>query len=171
MKKLFILRHAKSSWDDPDIDDHERPLAPRGARAGTLIGRHLKNIGINPDLILCSTAKRARDTLHLVLAQLDSNTDPLYERSLYMCGAQGWIQRLRGVPETFNTVLVVGHNPDLHELAAAMAVTGDEDAIDSVMTKMPTAGLAEFDLDMDAWSAFPPLAPQLVRFITPRDLA
>src|SRR5215469_4971262 len=115
MHQLHLLRHAKSSWDD-DADDHARPLNKRGRAAARLVGESLpKAIGAL-DLVLCSSALRARETAELVLAGFAKPPPVLYEDELYLAGPERLLGRLREVDEAIESVMLIGHNPGLHEL-------------------------------------------------------
>src|SRR5215216_6730711 len=114
-KRLALVRHAKSSWADPDLADHDRPLNARGRRAATLVGQYLHAAGVHPDLVLCSSATRARQTLELLpLARM---TDVLIEDQLYGAGPHELLARLRRIPAAVGSALLIGHNPGLEELA------------------------------------------------------
>ena len=136
VKRLHILRHAKSSWDDPDLADHERPLAPRGERAAVLIAEHVRRQGIVPELVLCSTALRARQTLAALLPVVAGDVEIRLEEALYGAGVEAVLGRLRAVDDVVGSVLVVGHNPMLHELALALTA-GEEE-----LERFPTGALA-----------------------------
>jgi phosphohistidine phosphatase len=174
MKKLYLLRHGKSAWNDPSLADHDRPLAPRGARAATLIGRQLRKDGFRADCILCSTARRAVDTLDLVTAQLghDASEIPVHrERGLYLSGERALLERLRRLPDTVKTVMLVGHNPDLHHLARELAGGGAAEDLKSLAAKFPTAGLAVLKFPVETWSDIGPRAGTLTHFIVPKKLS
>src|SRR5437879_5489012 len=111
-KHLFILRHAKSSWDDPGLDDHDRPLAPRGRKAARLMADHVRASEIHPSLVLCSPAKRTRQTLDAVLPGGKTVIEP----ALYGASAGSILARLRGVSNTTASVMVIGHNPAMQDL-------------------------------------------------------
>ena len=114
MSRLYLLRHAKSSWKDASLDDHDRPLAPRGKRASKAIGRYLRDRDVTPELVLCSSAKRARQTLErLGPAGLDARIEP----ELYGAGANTLLARLREVPDEVASVMLIGHNPGMQQLA------------------------------------------------------
>jgi len=172
MKLLHLLRHAKSAWDDPGIADHDRPLAPRGARAATLMGRHLAGRGFAPDLILCSTARRAADTLDLVLAQFEGRRPPVErEAGLYLCGDRALLERVRGLPASAGSVLLVAHNPDLRNLTLALAGTASPGLVERVAEKFPTAALATLAFDAESWEEVSPGAGRLEEFVIPKNLA
>jgi phosphohistidine phosphatase len=138
VRTLHLLRHAKSSWDDPSLADHDRPLAGRGRRDAKRIAEHIRRSGIEPELVLCSTAARTRETLALVEPALGSPAVEL-EDDLYGASADELLARIRRVPDAVGSVLVIGHNPGLHELALALAPDGP-------FGKFPTGALATFSL-------------------------
>ena len=113
VKRLWLLRHAKSSWEEPGLADHDRPLAPRGRKASKRIARWVSANGVQPELVLCSTAIRARATLDLISGALGSPV-VRFEDGIYHATAEGLLERLRTVPDDVGDVLVVGHNPGLH---------------------------------------------------------
>jgi phosphohistidine phosphatase len=154
VSRLYLLRHAKSSWKDASLDDHDRPLAPRGKRASKAIGRYLRDHDVEPELVLCSSAKRARQTLErLGPAGLDARIEP----ELYGAGAGALLARLREVPGEVASVMLIGHNPAMQELGFRLA--GLED-------KFPTAALATFECPR--WSTLE--TAELVDYVRPRDL-
>ena len=133
-RHLLLLRHAKSSWDDPTLADHERPLAPRGCRAAKLISRHLRDERFDISLVLCSSARRAVETVGLVAPTGELQIQP----GLYRASADQLLAHLRRVPPEAETVMLVGHNPAIQELAADLA--GDGSELDG--QKFPTGALA-----------------------------
>ncbi|MGO4123679.1 histidine phosphatase family protein [Inquilinus sp. YAF38] len=167
MKTLILLRHAKSDWADPALADHDRPLAERGRDAAPKMGAWLKTHGPKPDLVLCSTATRARQTLALALEALGAAPETRFDRGLYLAGGAGVLARLRQAPDEAATVLLVGHNPDLEQLARRLATTGDKAALARLAEKYPTAGLAVIELPVERWAEAGP-GGRLVAFETPR---
>ena len=167
MKTLILLRHAKSDWSEPGLADHDRPLAARGREAAPKMGAWLKTHGPMPELVLCSTATRARQTLALALDALGAEPKTRFDRGLYLAGGAGVLTRLRQAPDTAAAVLVVGHNPDLEQLARRLATTGDEGALARLAEKYPTAGLAVIELPVERWAEAGP-GGRLVAFETPR---
>ena len=142
MRFLYLLRHAKSSWADPDLSDHDRPLAPRGERAARRIARHMRRERIRPGLVLCSTAARARRTLEIIAPAMGDAVAVLVEDWLYGVEAKDLLSRLREVPDAVDAVLVVGHNPGLQELAVELAGEGDTGALRKLNEKFPTGALS-----------------------------
>jgi phosphohistidine phosphatase len=161
VKRLHILRHAKSSWDDPDLADHERPLAPRGERAAVRIAEHVRREGIAPELLLCSTALRARQTLAALLPVLSGDVEIQLEEALYRAGVEAVLGRLREVNDAVGSVLLVGHNPTLHELA--LALTSRE------LERFPTGALASMTL-ATSWADLADGGAELVAFVVPGEL-
>ena len=122
VRTLHLLRHGKSSWKDGALDDHDRPLSKRGRRAAAVLADHLARSGLAPDLVLCSSALRARQTFDLIARALKPPR-VIVERALYEAGPRRLLRYLRELPESAQCVLLVGHNPALHELALTLADT------------------------------------------------
>ena len=166
-KYVYLLRHAKSSWEDPGLDDHERPLAPRGRKAATRVGRYLEDARIRPALVLCSSARRTQETLERLAPRLPGTTRIEIEPGLYGASARTLLARLQQLPESVDSVLVVGHNPGVQELALLLAARGERLA--DVRATFPTGALATLALD-GAWSDLRPGGAELVAFVAPREL-
>jgi phosphohistidine phosphatase len=143
MKTLLLLRHAKSSWKDDSLPDHDRPLNKRGQRDAPRVGSLMKKEGLLPDLILCSSAVRAKTTLDLVTEALGYNAEIEYRDDLYAFEPGPYLNALAQVPESFDLVMIVGHNPALEQLLVG---------ITSEYLRLPTAALAEVELPIDDWS-------------------
>jgi phosphohistidine phosphatase len=164
-RRLYLLRHAKSSWKDEALADHDRPLAGRGRRAAKTIRRHLKTQGIDPDLVLCSTATRARQTLEGIEPALGRGAVRV-EAELYGAGSAALLARLHHVPARARSVIVIGHNPGLQDLALLLARDGSEE----LEEKFPTAALATLAFRGAGWTALDPGTAELIDFVRPRDL-
>ena len=174
-KILLLLRHAKSSWSDPSLDDFERPLNPRGRTAAPRMGAFLHKRGLVPELTLCSTARRAVETWSLADAALTaSGRSPVptkYLRSLYLAAPSRILTALRRTPDEVETLLVVGHNPGIAHLALSLAGAGSErKALHRLQAKFPTAALAELRFAVEHWRDAGPATSGLVCFVTPKDL-
>ena len=170
MKTIYLLRHAKSSWKDPGLDDHDRPLNKRGKAAAEAMGAFMVQEGMAPRLVLCSSAKRTRSTLKKVRPALDEHTVTVVEEAFYHADAGEWLRRLRGLDRDVGSVLLIGHNPALETLAHRLAGGGDTDAFDRMAVKFPTAALAVFKADVGAWNELEPHGARLASFTCPRDL-
>jgi phosphohistidine phosphatase len=166
--QLLLLRHAKSSWSDPGLPDEDRPLAPRGERAADRMRDYIAAEGLRPRLALCSSALRARQTLARVLPGLGSDLRVDIEPALYTFEADVLLDRLGRISSDVISVLLVGHNPAMQDLAARVADRGD--ALPDVLRKYPTAGLAEITFGDGTWDSLAQRPGELVRFIAPRDL-
>ncbi len=144
-KQLLLLRHAKSSWDDPDLDDFDRPLAERGQSAARLMGRELAARDWLPDLALVSSASRTRDTWRLVAAELPAHPRVAFAKALYEASAADILSQIHQAAPSSRTVLVLGHNPGLEDLARQLAGTGSAPkALKRLDEKFPTAAVARF---------------------------
>ena len=171
MKLLYLLRHAKSSWADAGLEDFERPLKRRGAQACALIAAYMERQGIAPDLVLCSTARRARETLDLISRHRGDKSRTRYLDALYMASAVQLLGQVRGVDDAVTSLMVVGHNPGMALLAHTLAGSGQPRALDALAGKFPTAALASFDLPCEVWGEAAPGRAHLSAFVTPRGLA
>jgi len=168
MLSLTLLRHAKSSWQDASIEDFDRPLAPRGEAAAPRMGAYMAKQGLSPQLILCSPATRARQTLDLVLPQLPGEPTVEFEDALYLASASSLLARLRRIQANTTSVMVVGHDPGMHGLAVELAGKGDAASLRRLASKFPTAGLAVISFKASQWSQIKPRAGRLELFMAPR---
>lgn len=168
MRRLWLLRHAKSSWDETHLADHDRPLSPRGRRAACAIGRWVDETGIRPDVVLCSSARRARETLAAVLPGLGGEVQVHVEPGLYTFQAEDLLARVRELPDDAISAMVVGHNPAIAETIARLAREGHRLA--DARTKVPTGALACIDLEVDAWRDVTKDCGVLAAFVVPREL-
>ena len=168
-RRLLLLRHAKSSWDDPELADHDRPLAPRGRRAARALRRHVRDKGLDPQLVLCSSAVRAVQTWESIRDGIGGDPDVEISDGLYEADADDLLERLRGVPEMVECVLLVGHNPSMEQLAGALSGPGNPEALAAMASKYPTGGLAQLSFD-GPWAGLAPRGAHLDSFVVPRDL-
>ncbi|MPZ89326.1 MAG: histidine phosphatase family protein [Nitriliruptorales bacterium] len=166
MKHVYLLRHAKSSWEHRGLPDHERPLAPRGRKAAPLVGTYLREQGMAPTLVLCSSAVRAQQTLDLV--NLAHRAHILVEAELYLASARALLQRLRELPAAVPEVMLVGHNPGMQQLAVLLA--GGGAGRERLREKFPTAALAVLAAAVPSWDQLDEGAAELRAFVRPRDL-
>ena len=168
MHTLYLLRHAKSSWADPTLPDHERPLAPRGRRDAKRIAKHLSRLGIAPALVLCSPAERTRETLELLRPALGPTPTVGFEAELYAASADSLLERIRALPETVDTVMLIGHNPSLQQLALFLVSAGAE--LERLEAKFPTAALATLTLPKTPWSQLSQADTVLAAYVVPKQL-
>jgi phosphohistidine phosphatase len=169
-KTVLVLRHAKAARDDPDRADFDRSLTKMGRRDAPAMGAWMRAHGLKPDLILCSDAKRAKETCEGIAEALAPSAPTLHERGLYMASASALLHRLRRLADSVSCVLLVGHNPGLQELAAALAGTEDSPELDRLRQKFPTCALARLDFTAARWQDVAPGKGRLALLVTPADL-
>ena len=171
MKTILLLRHAKSAWNDAGLGDHERPLNRRGEQAAKAIADHLAQHGPRPDLILCSTATRARQTLAPLVKRLGAPAPPLaLEDALYLASEDSLLARLQALPDEVATVLLVGHNDGIWQLAEALAGRGHATTLAGLREKYPTGSLAMLHARIGTWRDLTAGSGELLAFVRPRDL-
>jgi phosphohistidine phosphatase len=170
-RTLILLRHAKSSW--PDVADRDRPLAPRGLRDAPLVGSWLRASGHLPDRVLCSSARRTRETWQLVHGQLEVDPQVSFDEQVYGTTPGRLLDLIRHVDPACRTLLVIGHDPAVPGLARALpaapapAAEGAPEA--AIREKFPTAGVAVLEFE-GTWDGLEPGGAVLVSFVTPHDL-
>jgi len=161
-RRLIVLRHAKSDWPE-DVPDHDRPLAKRGRKDAPEIGRWLRANGYRPDTVICSTARRTRQTWELVAGQLGESPDVTFEPRAYGASAMTLLYLVRELPDGCQAALLIGHNPGISDLATSLAGTSRG------KLSFPTAGVAVLDFDGD-WADLAPEGARLAAFVIPADL-
>jgi phosphohistidine phosphatase len=168
---LLLVRHAKSAW--PDVADHERPLAPRGRRQAPLVGGWLRVHGYRPDLVLCSTARRARETWQLIAAELGTSPHLIPEQRVYGAAGPGLLGLVRETPGAVSALLLVGHDPGVPDLAGTLAggAAGGAaaGALRRMAAKFPTGAVAVLTVQ-GAWRDLGSGGARLTDFVVPRDL-
>lgn len=172
MKRLTLLRHAKSGWDDPVARDFDRPLNARGRTASETVGRHFSTLGLDVDFILASPAVRVTETLDLFQppAGLD-DIEPHWDRRIYLASSATLIDCLRDLPDSANHVLMSGHNPGMEDLILDLVPDdGSSPLRDEIEIKYPTAALAIMTLAVDHWADVDSRCASLTGFVRPRDL-
>ena len=172
MRELWLLRHAKSAWDVPGLADHDRDLARRGIEAAGRIGRAMAERGLLPDLVLCSTAKRAVRTLELASAHWPEHPPIRHLASLYLASPARLLQIVRRQSEAVRRLLLVGHDPGFHRLAVHLVDPTDRDLPGSgLIEKFPTGALCRLGFETETWTAIGPGRGRLFAFLKPRTLA
>jgi phosphohistidine phosphatase len=168
MRRLLLLRHAKSDWPE-GMADAERPLNERGREAAPLVGAFMAKQKLVPGLALISRARRTQETWDLVSKELGA-PEAKFDERLYGAPADTILRVIRETPADIETLLVIGHNPGLERLAGSFAKSGDADAIRRIEKKYPTAGLAVIELPVNDWKDAAPPAGRLELFVTPKSL-
>ena len=167
-KTLYLLRHAKSSWADATVDDHDRPLQAKGERRAAAQRDHLIDRGIRADLVLCSTALRARETYDIVASAL-GEPEVRYKVKIYEADPRDIIEIVNHLDDNYDNVVIVGHDPTLQLLAATLAMTATGDAMERVRRKFPTCGLATLTFGDAGWSSVAKGVGHLEEFHVPQD--
>jgi phosphohistidine phosphatase len=170
MKTLILMRHAKSAWDDSHQKDIDRPLSARGQKAAPRMGKWLEAEGYQPDVVLCSAARRTRDTLDLIRPHLPRSAVVELTQSLYLAGPRDMLTEIGKVPATAETVMLLGHNPGMGNLAGLLAGSGEERALADMHGKFPTAAIAVLGFNVSRWGDLEPGGGVLRAFMRPRDL-
>ena len=167
---LYLLRHAKSSWDDPTLADFDRPLAARGRAACETMSEYLRLADVEPALVLCSSAARTRETLAGIRMAIGEETQTRFDDGIYHADSSALLNRLRGVPDAVTSVMLIGHNPTMEELALELVGESNPPDRARMAHKFPTAALAILVVETDAWQNLGPATCQLHSFVVPREL-
>ena len=171
MKTLTLLRHAKSSWDDPVARDFDRPLNGKGQRAALAVGRYMRGEGMAFDHVVASPAMRILETVAQVEAGYGSDLAPAWDRRVYLASASSLLDIIHELPAGADSALLIGHNPGFEDLILTLIPDRAGDALrDSVEEKFPTAAIAVMTFDVADWASIRPDSGTLVRFTRPRDL-
>jgi phosphohistidine phosphatase len=168
VRTVILLRHGKSSWSDPTLADLDRPLAPRGERASRTIAKYMRRKKIRPALVLCSPSLRTRQTLEAIESSLGKGSAVKLVPQLYAASERELLERLRAVPDSVGSVMLIGHNPGLHDLARALASRGAD--LPKLEQKFPTAALATLAVDSNSWAVLRPGDAELINYVIPRQL-
>ena len=157
-RRLILMRHAKSDW--PDVPDHDRPLAKRGRKDAPVVGRWLRDHGYLPEVVVCSTARRTRQTWELVAPELDGSPSVHFEPRAYAASPLTLLYLARELPDRYRAALLIGHNPGIEDLANSLA---------AAELRFPTAAVAVFEFAGD-WASLAPGQARLLDSTTPADL-
>ncbi len=168
MVTLHLLRHAKAK-SAPELRDIDRPLAERGHRDADTMGRRLAEWAVNPTLILCSSAQRARETLAGIVPHLSGSRTIEIEEGLYDFNQDIVLKRLSRISDNHATILVIGHNPALEQLTGYLAADGAPSAMRQLSTKFPTCALATLEFTFDDWASIGPKTGRLIRLSIPEE--
>jgi len=170
MLNLYLLRHAKSSRTGIFAGDFDRPLSARGRSAAQLMARHMAARRLSPELVLCSPARRTRETLDAMSKDLLKGAQILFEKELYGGTASDYLALVEQHGRTAGAVLLIGHNPAAEELASLLVGSGEAVARAAMAEKFPAGALAHIAFDLADWSKLTPGLGRLVSFTRPRDL-
>jgi phosphohistidine phosphatase len=169
VRTLYVLRHAKSDWGDSSLRDFDRPLNERGWKAAKAIGREMRERDIAPDLVLVSPAARTTVTLARVEEGFGGKFNAVETRSIYLAETVTLIDLVRSAPAHADRLMIVGHNPGMHELVLSLT-EGPQDLRNEAAGKFPTGALAEISFDVRDWAEVAPGTGRIRSFVKPRDL-
>jgi phosphohistidine phosphatase len=170
MLTLSLLRHAKSSWANPLLDDFDRPLAARGKKSAPLTGAFIAERGLVPDLVLCSGSARTRETLDLASKAWEPAPEVTYDDALYHATVPALFAQLRAAPDSKPHVMMVGHNPGLHSFALQVVGSGDAPDLRALAHGYPSGALAVVTFQKAQWRQIKPGDGHLTLFVSPKDL-
>ena len=170
MKRLYFLRHAKSDRSDPQAADFDRGLTQRGRQAARAMGRYMRRQKLLPDFVLCSAARRARDSWELAGPQLQADIPVELSEALYLAEPLQTLRLIHRLSEKASAALLVGHNPGFQAVTLLLAGSGDTAVRSRVAAKFPTAALAVIDFEAEHWRDIGEGGGRLERFIAPSDL-
>lgn len=171
-RTLYLQRHAKSSWADGGLPDHERPLNARGRDACKRLGKYWREADVLPELVLCSDAARTRETFERIAKRLKAEPPPVvYDPALYLAEPEAILQVVAGQPAKLRRLMVVGHNPGLEELAQLVIGDGDPGLVGQLVDKFPTGALATLEFGAArGWRDLRPRSARLAAYVIPADL-
>lgn len=165
MRRLILMRHAKSDWDDPSLSDHDRPLNARGRKAARALGRWLREQGLIPDAALVSTATRTRETWEGLVSEWSAPPEAVFLPQLYHAAPEAMLAMLRTAEAP--TLLVLGHNPGLAELAGWLVAEAPDH---EKFSRFPTGATLVAEFDTESWDGIAPGTARTADFTVPRDL-
>ena len=169
MKTLYVLRHAKSDWGDSSLKDFDRPLNDRGWRAAKAVGHEMRERDVVPDLVFVSPAVRTRETLARAEEGFGGKLEAVEKRTIYLAETETLVDLVRHAPAHADRLMIVGHNPGMHELVLMLA-DGPRNLREDIAHKYPTAALSEISFDIEEWGELAPGTGWLRSFLKPRDL-
>lgn len=169
MRRLLLLRHAKTERAEPGKPDRDRKLTKRGRADAPIIGAYMARHDLVPDLVLVSPVARSEETWALVAKTFAKEPRVVKDERIYNADPEKLIAIIRKTRDA-RALLVVGHNPGLHDLAVGLIASGDVEARERVSEKLPTSGLVVIDLPFEDWSLLHPNAGRLERFVSPRSI-
>lgn len=169
MANLYLLRHAKSDWGNARLSDHDRPLNDRGRKDAARMGRSLAKLGISPEVVICSTATRARETLDLVMEAGGFDWQVQYEPALYMAGVSNILGVVKSDAGESRSALLVGHNPGFHSVAMDLIRSGEPELVHALDYKYPTGTFADIEFEDATLGTIEPSTGYLRQFLRPKD--
>ena len=170
MKTIFLLRHAKSSWDDPRLNDLDRPLASRGIKSSKKIGKYLKKNKLTPDIVYCSSATRAKQTWELVNRIVEKKKNVKYINKLYMANSSDFMDVIKKTDNDFKSLMLVSHNPGIESIAIELSKNENNKFHQIINIKYPTGALAIIKFNLSDWGKINYKKGEIYEFIKPKEL-
>ena len=170
MKTIFLLRHAKSSWNKPELDDFERPLAPRGIKSAEKIGKYLKKEKLLPDIIYCSKAVRAKETWELVNRIVKKKNNINYKNKLYMANFSDFLNIIKETKDNFKSLMLISHNPGIENFALEIIKNKESEKYKNIDYKYPTGALSIIKFNIKKWNEVTSSTGEIYEFIKPKEL-
>lgn len=171
MKRVYLLRHAKAEIGTARMSDRERRLAPRGVENAQSLGILINNRKMKFDRVLCSSSERTRETIAAINAQQATPFAVEYQDQLYLASPGDLIHTLQILPETIQSVLIIGHNPGIHQLCLTLAQSGEPDAMGEVELKYATCGFAILECEVNQWAQLAPGCAHLAHYLNRHHVA
>lgn len=165
---LYLLRHAKSDWNNTFLSDFERPLNQRGRRSASKIASFISTNKIRPELILCSSARRTRETLEIIQHSFNPKTEFSIENELYASSVYDLIKRIQRVPDSIKSLMIIGHNPGMQDLSLQLSTSSE--LRDQISEKFPTGALVDVFIETESWSRIAQGEARIISFTTPNDI-
>ncbi len=170
MKTLYLMRHAKSDWSANGTSDHGRTLSPRGQEAAARIVLYCRQENIAPQHILCSSSARTHQTLDLINGKAFPKVEESLSDDLYLAEVRQLVAIIKQQADSYDSVMIIGHNPGLHELALQMAGNKKSFDVQNLQGSLPSGSLLALSFDIASWSDFGAIKGELLRFIKPKEL-
>lgn len=170
MRRLILFRHAKAEPSEPGLEDRARVLVERGRKDAGKIGAYMAGHGIIPDKVMISSAARAQETWKYAASAFRPSPAAMSAEAIYNATPHALLGVIKAAPSPAHTILIIGHNPGLHEVALMLIASGDIEARERLREKLPTAGLIIIDFAFDDWSKLHPQSGRLERFVSPKSL-
>ena len=170
MRRLLLFRHAKAERSEPGMEDRSRKLIERGRKDAARIGAYMASHALVPDRVMASPSARTQETWKFAAAAFRPGPTEAAVERLYDATANDILEVIKHAPASAHTLLIVGHNPGLHELAVMLVASGDIETREQLREKLPTSGLVIIDFAFDEWAKLHPQSGRLERFITPKSL-
>lgn len=170
MRRLLLFRHAKAERSEPGMEDRSRKLIERGRKDAARIGAYMASHALTPDRVMTSPSSRTQETWKFAAAAFRPEPAGTSVERLYDASAHDILEVIKAAPASAHTLLIVGHNPGLHEVALMLVASGDIETREQVREKLPTSGLVIIDFAFDEWAKLHPQSGRLERFITPKSL-